>query len=149
MNVTEQEVEFLETVKDAEKRGPAALLMLADVMETTAGKAFPFRVEQYSRGDLKRAIRYIREVQVLAPQYAETYEHAIAHIRSNWPHKGGAVMKMRLEYQGAVPEYEGPKSRLWAVRIAAIYGYGPGRGGCLRFPWRGRCGGGKPACAGG
>lgn len=85
MNVTEQELEFLEIVRAAEKRGPAALLAIAAI----AGKAFPFRAEQqYSRGDFKRAIRHLREAQVSAPQYAETYEHAIAHIRQNWLHKG-------------------------------------------------------------
>lgn len=82
-----REKEFLSRINEARQRGPASYIAMVSILCAMQDKDLFGFAEQYTRGDFKRAIKEIREVQSGLPEYASHYEPAVAFIRRHWLHK--------------------------------------------------------------
>ena len=63
-------------------------IMVVAILCADLGEDGPDIEKRYTKGDFKRAIKALRACQAYAPDHAENYEAAIAHIREKWLHKG-------------------------------------------------------------
>lgn len=84
MNADERVSRFMELINKADTTRYIAMVAIPC---SDTGNDDTDIVEEYSRNDLKRAIKALRGYQAYAPQYAECYEDAIVHIRKNWLHR--------------------------------------------------------------
>lgn len=86
-DLTPVENKFLTMLHEAEQRGAADYISIIAVICAWTGKDFEGFAERYTRGDLKRAIKLIRETQEAHPEYADHYEAAVTFIREHWLHR--------------------------------------------------------------
>lgn len=87
-NRKEMEHEFVNLITNANTTN---YIMVAALICSSVKASGADIVDDYTRGDFKRAIKGLRVAQKRAPQYAEYYEDAISHIRREWLHKEAAA----------------------------------------------------------
>lgn len=86
------EREFFKLLKEAEERGPADYISMIAIICAMKNKDIDGFASQYTRGDHKRAIKLIREVQQSHPEYADHYEPAVTFIRQHWLHRDAVAI---------------------------------------------------------
>lgn len=88
--MTDTKQEFLNRMRElygTNRSGYIAMLSILCIIAKVHDKKPP---AGYSRGDFKRGIRALREIQGMAP-YTQEIEAAIALIRREWLHREAAI----------------------------------------------------------
>lgn len=86
-DLSPKEKEFLTLLHEAEQRGAADYISIVAIVCAMKDKDIEGFANRYSRGDHKRAIKLIREVQKAHPEYSDHYEPAVVFIRKYWLHR--------------------------------------------------------------
>lgn len=76
----------------AKEQDPACYLTSIAVLLTAVGQKYMDLLEGYTRGDFKRAIKFLRSMQKSIPQHTAAYGDAILLIRREWLHREPEVL---------------------------------------------------------
>lgn len=85
-NLTADERKFLNYMHRVESAGTPVWLATIAIICVIGGESHVDPPDGYTRGDFKRTIRVIRQVQATEPRFTADFDKAVALVRRGWLH---------------------------------------------------------------